>query len=258
MKNRVYLFVVLLLLSGCKTYVIDSKPQGLRVEINHVDIGITPVEYQTSIIDDDSFDIEVEAPTTAQIKMYENRSRNSKVVRKWASRNKTKIIRSDKASGGTIFFNFITDEDFNENIQATDENVSKKVMTNDKGWKIVSNPSGLRVTVNNIDVGATPLHYEPKSSASFFVIQVDPPMKQDLKRYEEENKKIVSTWYTATQQKNIMPGLSEYGTISFQFIASEYDVPTTEEEREWVAEQCKQDIENLEKEKKLRIELENK
>ncbi len=253
MKLLVFSLFGLLALSGCKTYLIDSNPQGLRVTINDIEHGVTPVEYSTG---DYSFTVEVEAPTKAQIKKYENKT--DKVVRNWSPLRESKHIYTEKAKSGAIFFNFITDEDFNESIQGIDENVSKAEMTNDKGWKVVSNPSGLRVTINNIDIGKTPLNYEPKSSTSFFVIQVDPPMKQDLKRYEEENKKIVSIWYTTAQQKNIMPEVSGYGTVFFQFIASEYDEPKTEEERAWVAEQVKNDIENLEKAKKLQIELEDK
>lgn len=63
--------------------------------------------------------------------------------------------------------------------------------------------------------------------------------------------------YSATE-KNIVLGYSDFGTVFFQFIASEYDEPTTEEEWEWVKAQCEHDWEELEKEKKLRIELENK
>ncbi len=99
---------------------------------------------------------------------------------------------------------------------------------------IDSHPRGLRVTINDIERGLTPLEYETMADFSYnFNVEVTPPTQQQIRAYEVQNNKIVSIWHTGAKQKHIYPDDSPSGTILFQFISSEYDIPQTEEERIW-------------------------
>lgn len=111
-----------------------------------------------------------------------------------------------------------------------------------RSYVIDSNPQGLRVSVDNVELGFTPCEYT--TSDDYFRIEVEPPSKQQLKKYQEEKQKIVSIWTTSAQSKSITLGVRS-GSVFFQFIDSEYDIPKTEEEREWVLREIENDAENL-------------
>ena len=48
-RNRLWLLILAMVvsLSGCveRKFVIDSKPRGAKVYVNHVEVGTTPVDY---------------------------------------------------------------------------------------------------------------------------------------------------------------------------------------------------------------------
>jgi hypothetical protein len=100
--------VSIFVLSGCSTYVVDSRPRGLRVSVNNVERGVTPYEfkwlhggeYETRII-------HVTPPTRQQLHDYEKQ--NNKIVSVWKTDEMSKIIYSP-GGGGTVLFNFITSE----------------------------------------------------------------------------------------------------------------------------------------------------
>ncbi len=109
-------------------------------------------------------------------------------------------------------------------------------------YLIDSNPRGLAVTINDIEYGITPIEYK---TGEHFTVEVAPPTRMQLKKHEEENNKVISTWSTIRQWKSIWPDKSPSGTIFFQFINSEYDKPTTEEELKELYYYLEEDAENL-------------
>ena len=122
-------------------------------------------------------------------------------------------------------------------------------------YEIDSNPQGLRVSVNNIDQGVTPCEFSCNAKAIPREIVVEAPTKQELRNHEKEKGKIVSIWQTVAKSKTIRPNVDGSGKVFFQFISSEYDVPKTDEEREWVRQAIQDDVDRLkaEKEEKRKI-----
>ncbi|MGF0068949.1 PEGA domain-containing protein [Candidatus Spyradosoma sp. SGI.093] len=71
-----------------------------------------------------------------------------------------------------------------------DNEKSSYLIDEKSSYLIDSNPRGLRVTIDDIELGITPCKYEfsnqtPVSSISW--VKVYPPTKQQLKTYSEEN-----------------------------------------------------------------------
>ncbi len=120
-------------------------------------------------------------------------------------------------------------------------------------YVIDSHPQGLRVTVNEIERGVTPYeHTSSINNQNQLKVEVAPPSRQQLKTYEEQNAKIVSTWITNSQTKLIYTPTSPSGRVLFNFIEREYDRPTTEEEWEWVRNAIKDDEEFLRRQEELK------
>lgn len=125
-------------------------------------------------------------------------------------------------------------------------------------YLIDSNPQGLRVSVDNIECGRTPCEYTWTHGGEYGskIIRVYPPTRQQLKDYEQKNNKIVSVWTNEEIAKTVYSN-NEGGTVFFQFITSEYDVPQTEKDAEWVKSAIRQDWEHLEKQRELILRHEN-
>ncbi len=115
-------------------------------------------------------------------------------------------------------------------------------------YVIDSNPQGLRVTINDIERGVTPLEY---TTSEHFVVDMVAPTRNQLINYEDEKGKLVSLWTSGSQSKSIWPDNSPSGTIFFQFIQSEYDRPTTEEDRQKVLHYMNEDADNLKRRQEL-------
>lgn len=120
-------------------------------------------------------------------------------------------------------------------------------------YLIDSNPRGLRVSVDNVELGVTPCEYTWNHGGEMGwtkVIRVTPPSRQQIREYERCTNKIVSTWVSSEIAKTVY---SEHGggTVFFQFVTNEYDQPQTEEELEWVKHAIQQDAEHLEKQREL-------
>lgn len=120
-------------------------------------------------------------------------------------------------------------------------------------YLIDSNPRGLRVSVDNVELGVTPCEYTWNHGGEMGwtkVIRVTPPSRQQMKEYEKSTNKIVSTWVSGEIAKTVY---SEHGggTVFFQFVTNEYDQPQTEEELEWVKHAIQQDAEHLEEQREL-------
>lgn len=94
-----------LCLVGCRTYVIDSNPQGLRVAVDDLERGVTPCEVTVQM--DTYHRVTVEPPTNRQLRAYERK--NGIVVSTWLNGTQAKTIRDDSPSG-RMFFEFITSE----------------------------------------------------------------------------------------------------------------------------------------------------
>lgn len=120
-------------------------------------------------------------------------------------------------------------------------------------YLIDSNPRGLRVSVDNVELGVTPCEYTWEHGGAMGwtkVIRVTPPNRQQMRDYEKRTNKIVSTWVTSEIAKTIY---SEHGggTVFFQFVTNEYDQPQTPEDVEWVKNAMQQDAEHLEEQREL-------
>lgn len=128
----------------------------------------------------------------------------------------------------------------------TSEN--ERVMCNDEDIYVIDSvPQGLRVTVNDFERGVTPCKLDRTDYRNRYslTICVEAPSKQQIKRYEEQNKKIVSLWWRSDERKIV--DISEPGgTLRFNFIKAEYDEPKTEEEWEWVRNAIEEDVKELE------------
>ena len=139
-----------------------------------------------------------------------------------------------------------------------DNEKSSYLIDEKSSYLIDSNPRGLRVTIDDIELGTTPCKYEfsnqtPVSSISW--VKVYPPTKQQLKTYSEENQKILSLYCTTPQTKTIHSYPPRNGTLFFQFIESEYNIPKTDEEREWVKRALEEDSLELRRTQELREAL---
>lgn len=120
-------------------------------------------------------------------------------------------------------------------------------------YLIDSNPRGLRVSVDNVELGVTPCEYTWNHGGEMGwtkVIRVTPPSRQQIREYERSTNKIVSTWVSSEIAKTVY---SEHGggTVFFQFVTNEYDRPQTEEEVEWVKHAIQQDAKHLEEQREL-------
>ena len=110
MKRRiglVFFVIVVLFFGGCSTYIIDSKPQGLRVSVDNIECGVTPCEYTWVHGDYWTKTICVAPPTRQQLRNYEKQ--NNKIVSVWMTGEISKTIYSS-SQGGTVFFDFISSE----------------------------------------------------------------------------------------------------------------------------------------------------
>lgn len=230
----------LLLLAGCVTYTIDSNPQGLRVTINEIERGVTPCEFTVPSSNYRSLEISVAPPTTQQINVY--KFKTGEEVKSWCKTAQKKRIDVGDG-GGTVFFQFISEDDTNNEID-------------DSVYIIDSVPQGLRVVVNDFERGVTPCILDPKKylGNTYLSVEVTAPTKQQLKQYEEKHQKVVSTWWTQDKRKLIdchNPG----GRILFNFIASEYDIPKTEADWEWLKNAIKEDEEDVKREREMYLRL---
>ncbi len=110
MKRFLYLIVVMFVVSGCRTYVIDSNPQGLQVTIDNNYVGLTPFVCRDNCMITDEFEIKVEPPTAEQIRSHENE--RGRAVEDWTTDRQVKKIDPTVDTSGTIMFNFIKGEEY--------------------------------------------------------------------------------------------------------------------------------------------------
>lgn len=218
---------------------IDSNPRGLRVLIDNVECGVTPYEF-TSYTDgrDENATIRIIPPTAQQIQEYEFDMGFH--VLDWYKDEKTAVICSDDRRD-VIFFQFVLKE-------AKREAPYVEPTIDDKDIYVIDSvPQGLRVTVNDFERGVTPCKLDRTDYREVLSLDicVEAPSKQQIERYKEQNKKIVSLWWAGDKRKTIRtrePG----GTLRFNFIDAEYDEPKTEEEWEWVRNAIEEDVKELE------------
>ena len=112
-------------------------------------------------------------------------------------------------------------------------------------YTIDSNPQGLRVVINDIEQGVTPIEYSTSVDASLLTVSVYPPTQSQWDAYAQEKQVIVSTFIDGEQRKFINPGNSPSGTILFNFVTKEYPIPTTQEELDRVINLMDLDAEHL-------------
>ena len=96
-------------------------------------------------------------------------------------------------------------------------------------YTIDSNPQGLRVVINDIEHGVTPIEYSTSADSFFFTVEVYPPNQRQWDAYEQEKQVILSIITVMPQSKLIFPENSPSGTILFDFVTSEYPRPDTPE-----------------------------
>lgn len=92
-------------LVGCRTYVIDSNPQGLRVAVDNLEQGVTPCEVTVGL--EGFYHVTVAPPTNRQLRAYEKEK--DVIVSTWINGTQQKGISYNSPSG-TMFFEFITSE----------------------------------------------------------------------------------------------------------------------------------------------------
>ena len=112
-------------------------------------------------------------------------------------------------------------------------------------YTIDSNPQGLRVVINDIEHGVTPIEYSTSVDLIPLTISVYPPTQCQWDAYAQEKQVIVSTFIDGEQRKFINPENSPSGTILFDFVTKEYPIPTTQEERERVINLIERDGDHL-------------
>lgn len=112
-------------------------------------------------------------------------------------------------------------------------------------YTIDSNPQGLRVVINDIEHGVTPIEYCTSADFFYFTVEVYPPNQRQWDAYEQEKQVIVSTFIDGKQHKFINPSDAPSGTILFDFVTKEYPIPTTQEERERVINLIERDGDHL-------------
>lgn len=235
--------------SGCVTYTIDSKPQGLRVTINNIEQGFTPCEYSKYT---DGYDIRSEItvapPTIQQIQEYEQK--NAMTVVDWTREAQSKTLYS-RDGDGTVFFQFIQAEQ-PTNAEVVDTEKTADGQSQEVDFFIVdSKPQGLRVVIDQFEYGVTPCKLNRKDFLNLYrgiLIEVEEPTKQQYFDYCCNNQKIVSLIVLGNQWKHIY-SIPPGGTILFNFINSEYDFPETDEEQERVKAWLEEDSKKLERER---------
>lgn len=91
-------------------------------------------------------------------------------------------------------------------------------------YVIDSNPQGLRVSVNNVEEGFTPCRYFLWSQFYYpLEVTVAPPQPRQLEAYAAERN--VSVQAITTPQTKVLTPRSPSGTVYFDFIATERDLP---------------------------------
>ncbi len=125
-------------------------------------------------------------------------------------------------------------------------------------YYIDSNPQGLRVTINNLEQGVTPLKYTWAHGGEYgsLHICVTQPSRAQIRDYEQKNNRIVSIWQNGEMTKT-MWSKDGGGNVFFQFITNEYDQPKTDEEAEWVKASMAKDAEFIKERREMILKIED-
>ena len=245
MKRLLLPCLLVALLSGCRHYTIDSNPQGLRVVINDIEHGVTPIEYSTSA-DFFYFTVEVYPPNQRQWDAYEQEKQV--IVSTFIDGKQHKFINPSDAPSGTILFDFVTKEypiPTTQEERECDTDLIDRNTEHLRHYTIDSNPQGLRIVINDIEHGVTPIEYSPHFDSSYFTVEVYPPNQRQLEAYEQEKQVIISTFLSGPQSKIVSLEDAPSGTILFDFVTKEYPIPTTQEELDRVINLMDLDAEHL-------------
>ena len=95
-------------------------------------------------------------------------------------------------------------------------------------YLIDSNPQGLRVSVNNVEEGFTPCRYTLWSQFYYpLEVTVAPPQPRQLEAYAAARN--VSVEAVSAPQTKVLTPRSPSGTVYFDFIVRERDLPARPE-----------------------------